>query len=154
GVGVVHPVVHRRGRDGRQPGGQEVTTGGRARPPFLKQGVTMSAWRALFEGFTDGVLSVAAYQVQALPHSSGAGTARGRTDALGRLCRERGWSVNEREGIVIQLHFNNPAGGIRKVRIAGGDDCVVTFSAHSFGVIPAQKVPAQVLAYLLRRNIS
>jgi hypothetical protein len=107
----------------------------------------MSVWRDIFEGFTEGVLTAAAYQ-QA--YGNGA-CDRGRID---RVCRELGWSVDEREGNVIQLHFNDPIYGIRKVRIADGDDCLVTFSTYSFAVIPAGNIPIEVLAYLLCRNLS
>jgi hypothetical protein len=111
----------------------------------------MSVWHDLVQGFTNGFLAAAARQGQAVPYRNGAGPARGRID---QLCRELGWSVDEREGSVVHLHFNDPAHGIRKVRIADGDDCVVTFSAHSFAVIPPRKVTGEMLAYLLRRNIS
>lgn len=111
----------------------------------------MSIWRDIVKGFTDGFLTTAAHQVRALQHRNGVVHAHGRID---RLCRELGWSVDEREGSVIHFHFNDPAGGIRKVRIADGDDCVVTFSAHSFAFIPPKNVTGEMLAYLLRRNIS
>jgi hypothetical protein len=110
----------------------------------------MSVWRELVEGFTEGFFTAAAHQARALPYRNGAVQAPGRID---RLCRELGWTVDEREGSVIQLHFNDPAGGIRKVRIADGDHCVVTFSAHSLAFISPKKVTGELLAYLLHRNI-
>ena len=109
----------------------------------------MSIWRAVFEGFTDGVRTAAAYRVQALPQRNR--PSQGRFD---RLCRELGWPVDEREadGAAL-LHFSNRDGGVRKVRIADGDDVIVTFSAHSRATVPAGKVTGEVLAYLLCRNI-
>jgi hypothetical protein len=109
----------------------------------------MSIWRAVLEGFTDEVLTAAASRVQALPQSNR--PSQGRFD---RLCRELGWAVDEREaGGAALLHFNNRSGGVRKVRIADGDDVIVTFSAHGDAAIPARKVTGEVLAYLLCRNI-
>lgn len=110
----------------------------------------MSIWREIADGFTDGFLTAAARQVRALPHRNGIVHAHGRID---RLCRELGWPLDEREGNVIHLHFNDPAGGIRKVRIADGDDCVVTFSAWSLAFVSPKNITGEMLAYLLRRNI-
>ena len=36
---------------------------------------------------------------------------KGRID---RLCRQLGWSVNERDGESIRLHFNDPLIGMRR----------------------------------------
>lgn len=101
----------------------------------------MSIWGELVKGFTEGVITVAAYQSQV--------SERGRID---RLCRELNWSVDERSGSVIHLHFNSPV-GVRKVRITSGDEALVTFSAYSLVVMAPENIPTEVLGYLLRRNL-
>lgn len=61
-----------------------------------------------------------------------------------------GWPVDEREGDVAHLHFNDPAGGIRKVSVwqeqAGGLGFVIT-SQSAF-----RSVPPAITEYLLKRN--
>jgi hypothetical protein len=106
-------------------------------------------WRDLFEGFTEGFVTAAARETRALASTSST-CDRGRID---RLCRELRWSVDEREGNMIRLHFNGPDGATRKVRIQNGDGTCVTFSAYSEAVVPMKKVSNGVLAYLLRRNL-
>lgn len=110
----------------------------------------MSVWREIVEGFAEGFLTAAAYQSQVVPYHGGAGEC-GRID---RLCRELGWSVDERSVTenAVYLHFNTRY-GLRRLRIADGEDSIVTFSAHSSAVIAARNVPADVLVYLLHRNV-
>ena len=110
----------------------------------------MGIWRDLFEGFTDGVITATVYQAQTRSYSNGA-CERGRIE---RLCRELGWAVDERDGNDILLHFSNSGGGIRKVRIAAGDEELVLFSAFSFALIPAANVSTDLMGYLLTRNFS
>jgi hypothetical protein len=70
-----------------------------------------------------------------------------------RLCRELGWSVDEREGNKIRLHFNIAGGGIRKISIVNGDECLITFLAHSSAVFAADDISPKLLAYMLCRNL-
>ena len=74
---------------------------------------------------------------------------RGRID---RLCRELGWSVDERDGQKIMLHFKDSLTGIRKVFISGGDEPLVLLAVYSFAILPANNVPEQVCSYLLSRS--
>jgi hypothetical protein len=111
----------------------------------------MSMWREIFEGFTDGFLTAAAHQLRSLPHTNGNAHAHGRID---RLCRELGWTVDERDGRTVRLHFSGRNGGTRKVSVVDGDETIVTFVSHSDAVIPAARVAPDVMAYLLRRNLN
>jgi hypothetical protein len=94
--------------------------------------LTMNFIRDLFGGVVDGLVNGAANHRRAAP-TNGSASDHGRIE---RLCRELGWPVDEREGNVIRLHFNASDGETRKVRISGGES-----------------VPADLLAYLLRRNL-
>jgi hypothetical protein len=69
------------------------------------------------------------------------------------LCRELGWTVDERDGNAIRLHFNSSNGGVRKVRISDGDKSLVGFTAHSDAVLSVDRVPPDLLGFLLRRNL-
>jgi hypothetical protein len=106
-----------------------------------KEGVfTMSFMRDFFGGFVDGIVSGAANHV-----------INGRSGDYGRieqLCAELGWSVDERDGNAIKLHFRSG-----KVRISNGNKTLVGFSTHSNAVLPVDRVPADLLAYLLHRNL-
>ena len=53
---------------------------------------------------------------------------RGRIDGL---CRALGWSVDERDGDTVKLHFNDPLAGVRKVYIDKGDEPLVLFNVFS-----------------------
>lgn len=106
----------------------------------------MSLWRSIFEGFAEGAVTAAAYHAQTRQTSE-----RNRIE---RLCSELGWSVDERNGKNILLHFNDPVVGVRKVRIVDGDDDVVLFTSMSRASIPANQLPPDALAYLLCRNIA
>jgi len=105
-------------------------------------------WDAV-EGFTRGFLEAAGREA-AISYGSGRDdNERGRIE---RLCRQLGWSVDERLGNTILLHFNDPLGTIRKVYIDDGDEGLVSFTVYSFAIMPAQEVPEQVIGYLLRQN--
>ncbi len=69
-----------------------------------------------------------------------------------RLCRENGWSVDERDGDDCCLYFNSSFADVRRVRIARGDQALVIISVMSFALLPAQNVPPEVLGYMLERN--
>ena len=76
------------------------------------------------------------------------GTAR-----IERLCREVGWSVDEREDNGVVLHFTDPVVRIRKLTVSGGDTGkVALFSVCSAVVLPGRQVPPDVLPHLLVRN--
>jgi hypothetical protein len=72
----------------------------------------------------------------------------GRID---RLCQEIGWGVDERTSDGVALYFNDPLVRIRKVMATEGDRLVL-FQTFSAAVIPAARLPVQVLGYLLSRN--
>jgi len=72
--------------------------------------------------------------------------------AIEQLCRELGWSVDERVGDHgIVLHFRDPLVNIRKVLVTCGESIasILTFSAAA---LPSSQVPREVLGYLLIRN--
>jgi hypothetical protein len=109
----------------------------------------MNFIRDFFGGVVDGLVNGAANHRRAAP-TNGSASDHGRIE---RLCRELGWPVDEREGNVIRLHFNASDGEVRKVRITGGDQSLVGFFVPSDAVLPVESVPADLLAYLLRRNL-
>src|SRR5712691_3957503 len=115
---------------------------GRGRPPlFLIQEILMGFFQDFVEGFTNGVQSM-------LANGSSRGQEHGRIE---RLCREIGWTVNERDAEVIRLHFNGPHGEIRKVSIRSGDADVALFMVFSMAFV--RTVPQPVMEYLLMRPI-
>ena len=66
------------------------------------------------------------------------------------LCGESGWRVDEREGDVALLHFNDPGGGVRKLSVwqeQAGCLVFVVASRSAFG-----SVPPAITQYLLQRN--
>ena len=103
---------------------------------------------SLFKEFVEGVASGFASA------SSDRSAARSAGDVVAACCRQLGWSIDERPGAdELSLHFNDPLIGIRKVLIGiGGQGTVVGFSVFSAVRIVADKIPASVLSYLLRRN--
>jgi hypothetical protein len=105
----------------------------------------MSMMRDFFGGFVEGIVSGAAKHAR-----NGRSSDDGRIE---RLLHELGWSLDERDGNAIKLHFNSSDGDVRKVRISNGDKTIVGFSAHSDAILTADRVPADLLAYLLRRNL-
>lgn len=109
----------------------------------------MSMWDAFFEGVADACFSIAARNMRAL--QNGNDSAHGRID---RLCGDLGWPVDERDGNTIRLHFTGRNGGIRKVSVMDGDEPIVTLMSSSEAVISASRVPPDVMAYLLRRNLN
>lgn len=108
----------------------------------------MSLWNAFVDGLAAGVSAAARIQE---PHGSSGtgGRERGRID---RLCRSLGWTVDERNGDTVSLHFDHPELGRRSVRIVGGDDRLVLFAVYSHAFPPADRVPSAVLGYLLGRS--
>ena len=106
----------------------------------------MSLWRELCKGFTEGFITVVTHT----QFSSG----RQSSGRIEQLCRDLAWTVNERNGNVVHLHFGNPPGRVRKVCIVEGDEWLVTFCANTYLPVPSRNVPGEVLAYLLRRNLT
>ena len=107
----------------------------------------MSAWRYLFEAVSETVVTTVVRQAEAyLP-------AARRSGRIDQWCRQLGWSVDEWEGAVAVLHFNDPVEGVRKVRVSDNAPPLVTFSSYSVAAVPASEVPPDILAYLLRRNL-
>jgi hypothetical protein len=70
---------------------------------------------------------------------------------IARLCQELGWSIDERNGEGVVLYFNDPAIGVRKVLVTEGAK-VMLISTFSGAVVPASRVPVEVMSYLLTRN--
>jgi hypothetical protein len=72
--------------------------------------------------------------------------------AIEQLCRELGWSVDERVGDHgIVLHFRDPLVNIRKVLVTCGES-VASVSPFSAAPLSSNRVPQEVLGYLLIRN--
>lgn len=68
-----------------------------------------------------------------------------------RLCQELGWSIDERNGEGVVLYFNDPTIGVRKGLVTEGAK-VMLISTFSGAVVPASRVPVEVMGYLLTRN--
>lgn len=102
----------------------------------------------IFEGMARGIFGAAADRFNGAS-CNGHGRDRGRIE---RYCRELGWSVDEREGNMIKLHFKDEMIGIRKVVIHGGDNAFVGFVVVSHAILPKENVPPEVAGYLLLRN--
>jgi hypothetical protein len=86
--------------------------------------------------------------------SNGASFGRG-SPARGRienLCTQLAWTVDERDGKGIKLHFNDPLVKTRKVMIYDGDDPLVVFEVYSYAYLPAREVPQEIMGHLLLRN--
>ena len=67
------------------------------------------------------------------------------------LCGQLGWSVDERDGNVIRLHFRDPVCGVRKVIVRADDASRVQFVVASAASM--RTVPNPVSEYLLTRNM-
>lgn len=95
-----------------------------------------------FEAFINATASAVAKsllpQVQASGH-------------IERLCQELGWSIDERNGEGGVLYFNDPEIGVRKVLVTVGAK-VMLISTFSGAVVPASRLPVEVMGYLLTRN--
>lgn len=107
----------------------------------------MSMMGDFFGGFVEGLVSGAANPIRNVP---GNGRRRGRIESL---AQELGWSVDERDGSAVKLHFRAADGEVRKVRISNGDEAVVGFYAHSNAVLPARDVSPRLLVHLLECNL-
>src|SRR5436309_2634303 len=108
----------------------------------------MGLFRDVAEGFANGFISATAESLRGgYPQSQ----FHNGTAAIDRFCQELGWSVDEREGQVILLHFNDPVIGRRKVAITGTDK-TMTFRVWSAATMPARQVPAEIMGHLLVRN--
>jgi hypothetical protein len=102
----------------------------------------------LFKDFVEGVASGF---VSAVAERSPGNSA---CDVVTACCRQLGWSIDEHlNANQIQLHFKDPLIGIRKVLVSVGDHgTLVGFQVSSAATIPAAKVQASILGYLLARN--
>jgi hypothetical protein len=108
----------------------------------------MGLFRDVAEGFANGFLSATVDSLRA-GHPQGQ-FSRGPAP-VERLCQELGWSVDEREGEVILLHFRDPAVGVRKIAITGGDR-MMTFRVWSAATMSARQLPGEIMGHLLVRN--
>ncbi len=106
--------------------------------------------RDFFRGVVDGLVNGSTNHFQAAP-TNGTANGGGRIE---RLCRELGWTVDEQEGNVIRLHFNSSDGEMRKVRITNGDNSLVGFFVPSGAVLSGDRVPPDLMGYLLHRNLN
>lgn len=75
--------------------------------------------------------------------------AKGRIE---RCCSQNNWSVDERDGKKITLHFNDNVVGRRNLYIRNGDEPLVLFAAYSHAILPSPQVPDEIAPYLLLRN--
>lgn len=105
----------------------------------------MGLFNEVVKGFVNGF-------VAGVSDNGPAPQSRHGVAAIERLCRELGWSVDERLGDTgIVLHFRDPLVNIRPVMVTCGES-IASISTFSGADIPAGRVPAEVLGYLLRRN--
>jgi hypothetical protein len=96
----------------------------------------------VFEAFINATASAVAKSL--LPQAQAPGH-------IERLCQELGWSIDERNGERVILYFNDPTLGVRKVLVTEGAK-VMLISTFSGAVVPASRLPVEVLGYLLTRN--
>jgi hypothetical protein len=108
----------------------------------------MGLFKDMMEGFANGFVSATANSLRA---GSQQGLSSNGPALIERLCQEVGWTVDERTSDGVVLYFNDPVVRIRKVIVTEGSKLMLlsTFSGAS---IPASRVPAEVMGYLLTRN--
>ncbi len=105
----------------------------------------MGLFKEMMQGFVNGFVAGAADHIR---------TSRSPNSVadIERLLTEVGWSVDERVGDKgIALHFRDPITNIRPVLVTCGDS-IVGISTYSVSAIPTNRVPTEVLGYLLLRN--
>ena len=105
----------------------------------------MGLFNDVVNGFVNGFVA------GVTDNGSAARSPRGPA-AIEQLCRELGWSVDERVGDHgIALHFRDPLVNVRKVLVTCGESIasICTFSAAN---LSSNRVPEEVLGYLLIRN--
>ncbi len=95
-----------------------------------------------FEAFLNATASAVAKNL--LPQAQASGH-------IERLCQELGWPIDERNGEGVVLYFNDPTLGVRKVLVTEGAK-VMLISTFSGAVVPAARLPVEVMGYLLTRN--
>jgi hypothetical protein len=99
----------------------------------------MSVFWQVAENFARGFLDAAGRE-GAIHYGLGRdGSERGRIE---RLCRQLGWTVDERIGTMIVLHFRQ--GTIHKIYIDAGDGALVSFTAYGL-MLPASEVREETL---------
>jgi hypothetical protein len=96
----------------------------------------------VFEAFLNATADAVAKSL--LPQAQTAGH-------IERLCQELGWSIDERNGEGVVLYFNDPTFGVRKVLVTEGAK-VMLISTFSGAVVPASRLPVEIMGYLLTRN--
>src|SRR5216684_689748 len=96
--------------------------------------------------FTDGFLGGVGNLL------NGSASSNGHTASIERLCQALEWQVDENEGSIVRLHFKDPLAGIRKLRIHRTDGPLTLFAVYCFAQPAVRDVPAEILAYLLKRN--
>ncbi len=68
------------------------------------------------------------------------------------LLDDIGWEPDERSGGTIGLHFRNAQGRVKKVFIVTEDGPTVLIASHGGARVRFADVPAQLFAYLTKRN--
>jgi hypothetical protein len=68
-----------------------------------------------------------------------------------RLIHEIGWQIDEENAGALGLHFHDAQGRLKKVFIVAGDPTVLVAS-HSDARIPIADLPAELFAWLAKRN--
>jgi hypothetical protein len=109
--------------------------------------------REIFGVLAEGVVNSFANAAFLSSDAIANGHEPGRIERLCRQIGEPGWQIDEQSGRASQLYFNDALLGIRKVTVIGGDEPMVLFAVRSHAVIPEDRLPSQVLSYLLRRNM-
>jgi hypothetical protein len=104
----------------------------------------MGLFTDFVEGFANGFLSGTADGTR----------SGGQLPTISSLCSQLGWSIDERVGSDgYVLHFKDPLLGIRKLLITvGSGGRLVMFMALSASDLTPERVPTEILGYLLRRN--
>jgi hypothetical protein len=112
----------------------------------------MSIFKDLAQGIVMGALSAASGKPNPFLTQIPTNAA---TDRIEGFCRQLGWTIDERSGDAILLHYKDSIAGIRKLMVNCSDDGkVAVFTSFSLLDITTQNVPAEVTAEMLLRNAS
>src|SRR5262249_54398435 len=104
----------------------------------------MGLFNDVVNGFVNGFVA------GATSNGSVSQSRRGVVD-VEQLCRELGWSVDERFGDKgVVLHFRDPVINVRKVLVV--PDYFTLIRTYSGAVVAGNALPKEVLGHLLSRN--
>jgi len=108
----------------------------------------MGFFKDMAEGFANGFMSSTVDGLRA-------GIPQGQSPMgpalVERFCREVGWSVDERQGEVMLLHFTDTVVGVRKVAITPRNR-LMSLRVWCPAFMNARQIPNEVMGYLLLRN--